>query len=112
MSPKRAHIIAVDRATRSCDKATEMARELIARHALENLGTSDLGVALLRQTLRKPMRDVREVRDPQNIICDPVKNHTLETSCWNTVMTSEQFEKIRQTMPTKRTAADGTGAAY
>ena len=31
---------------------------------------------------------VPEGRDPQNIFRDAVKNRALETSCWNTVMTS------------------------
>ena len=42
--------------------------------------------------MRNAMRDVQEGRDPQNVIRDPAKNRALETSCWNTVMTVEQFE--------------------
>jgi hypothetical protein len=59
-----------------------------------------MGVALLRQTLRKAMRDVAEGRDPQNLIRDPAKNRALETSCWNTVMTTEDFEqKVKPGIP-------------
>jgi hypothetical protein len=45
------------------------------------------------------MRAVREGREPQNLIRDPAQNQALETSCWNTVMTAEQFDQMKQTMP-------------
>jgi hypothetical protein len=57
------------------------------------------GFSLLRRTLRDAMRAVREGREPQNLIRDPEQNHALETSCWNTVMTPEQFDQIKPTMP-------------
>jgi hypothetical protein len=74
-----------------------------------------MGVALLRQTLRKAMRDVQEGRDPQNLLRDPAQNHALETSCWNTVMTPEQFEQVKQTMPAeagRRQAAPALQLTY
>jgi hypothetical protein len=71
----------------------------IAIHALENLASSDIGISLLRRTLREAMRSVREGREPQNLIRDPAQNHALETSCWNTVMTPEQFEEMKPSMP-------------
>ena len=46
------------------------------------------------------MRAVQEGCDPQNIFRDPAKNRALETSCWNTVMTVEEFEqKVKSTIP-------------
>jgi hypothetical protein len=45
------------------------------------------------------MLDVQEGREPQNLIRDPEQNRALETSCWNTVMTPEQFEQVKQTLP-------------
>jgi hypothetical protein len=88
-----------DKQRKPDDMEAQEGQRRIARHALENLGTSDMGVALLRQTLRKAMRDVQEGLDPQNLIRDPAQNHALETSCWNTVMTPEEFEQVKQTMP-------------
>src|SRR5262249_37652350 len=88
-----------DKQRKPDDMEAQEGQRRIARHALENLGTSDMGIALLRQTLRKAMRDVQEGREPQNLIRDPEQNRALETSCWNTVMTPEQFEQVQQTMP-------------
>jgi hypothetical protein len=46
------------------------------------------------------MRDVQEGREPQNLLRDPAKNRAIETSCWNTVMTVEEFEqKVKSTIP-------------
>jgi nitrite reductase/ring-hydroxylating ferredoxin subunit len=82
------------------DMEAQEGQRRIAVHALENLGTSDIGVALARQALRKAMRDVQEGRDPQNIFRDAAKNRALETSCWNTVMTAEEFEeKVKSSIP-------------
>jgi hypothetical protein len=71
----------------------------IARHALEHLAGSDAGVSLLRRALRDAMRAVQEGRDPQNLFRDPGHNHALVTSCWNTVMTPEQYEEMRASIP-------------
>jgi hypothetical protein len=88
-----------DKQRKPDDMEAQEGQRRIARHALENLGTSDMGIALLRQTLRQAMRDVQEGREPQNLIRDPDQNRALETSCWNTVMTPEQFEQVKQSMP-------------
>ena len=81
------------------DMEAQETQRRIAVHALENLGHSDIGVALLRRTLREAVRAVQSGRDPQNVIRDPQQNHALETSCWNTVMTPEQFETMKPTLP-------------
>jgi nitrite reductase/ring-hydroxylating ferredoxin subunit len=89
-----------DKQRKPDDMEAQEGQRRIARHALENLGTSDMGVALLRQILRKAMRDMQEGRDPQNLIRDVAKNRALETSCWNTVMTTEEFEeKVKPGIP-------------
>ncbi len=94
------------------DMEAQEGQRRIAVHALENLGTSDMGVALARQALRNAMRAVQEGRDPQNIFRDPAKNRALETSCWNTVMTTEEFEqKVKPGIPSgaaRRTVAGVT----
>jgi len=94
------------------DMEAQEGQRRIAVHALENLGTSDMGVALARQALRNAMRAVQEGCDPQNIFRDPAKNRALETSCWNTVMTTEEFEqKVKPGIPSgaaRRTVAGVT----
>jgi nitrite reductase/ring-hydroxylating ferredoxin subunit len=81
------------------DMEAQEGQRRIAVHALENLGQSDIGVALLRRTLREAVRAVRNGEDPQNVIRDPAKNHAIETSCWNTVMSPEEFEKTKDQLP-------------
>ena len=48
-----------DKQRKPDDMEAQEGQRRIAIHALENLGTSDIGVALLRRTLREAMRDVR-----------------------------------------------------
>jgi hypothetical protein len=53
---------------------------------------------------------VQTGQDPPNAIRDPAQNHALETSCWNTVMTPEQFEAMKHTLPVAR-GRGGSAAA-
>jgi phenylpropionate dioxygenase-like ring-hydroxylating dioxygenase large terminal subunit len=79
------------------DMEAQEGQRRIAVHAYENLGHADVGVSMLRQALRNAVRAVANGRDPQNVIRDP--SVVLETSCWNTVMTKEQFEAMKHTIP-------------
>ena len=81
------------------DMEAQEGQRRIAVHALENRGYSDLGVTMLRRALRDAVRAVKNGKDPQNCIRNPGENHALETSCWNTVMTPQQFEEFKHTMP-------------
>jgi nitrite reductase/ring-hydroxylating ferredoxin subunit len=81
------------------DMEAQEGQRRIAVHALENLAQSDIGVALLRRTLREAVRALQNGQDPQNLIRDPAQNHALQTSCWNTVMTPEQFETMKASVP-------------
>ena len=67
----------------------------ISIHARENLGQSDMGLTTLRRTYRQVLRDMRNGKEPYNIIRDEEKNHALETRCWNTVMTPDHYEERR-----------------
>jgi hypothetical protein len=89
------------------DMEAQEGQRRIAIHALENLAQSDLGVTMLRRTLREAVRAVASGEDPQNVFRDPAQNRALETSCWNTIMTADDFERMRHTLP----AARGVGAA-
>lgn len=63
----------------------------VSIHGRENLGQSDVGVAMLRKSFRQVIRDMRNGKEPSNIVRDETQNHALETSCWNTVMTESQY---------------------
>jgi hypothetical protein len=58
----------------------------IAVHALEHLGTTDIGVVWLRQMLRDQIRLVADGHDPMNIVRDAAANHQIPTNAWNTVL--------------------------
>jgi len=83
------------------DMEAQEGQRRIAIHALENRGYSDIGVTLLRRMLRESVRAVKNGKDPQNCIRHPEQNHALETSCWNTVMTPEQFEEMKHLVPAR-----------
>ena len=54
-----------DKQRKPDDMEAQEGQRRIAIHALENLVSSDIGVSLLRRTLRDAMRAVREGREPQ-----------------------------------------------
>jgi hypothetical protein len=58
----------------------------IAVHALENLATSDSGIAILRRTLREQIKRVSDGLDPMNVIRDERLNRTIPTNAWNTIL--------------------------
>jgi hypothetical protein len=64
----------------------------ISIHACENIGQSDMGLSMLRRTYRQYLRDMRNGKEPMNLIRDETQNHALETGCCNTVMTEEQYQ--------------------
>jgi nitrite reductase/ring-hydroxylating ferredoxin subunit len=82
-----------DKQRKPDDMEAQEGQRRIAVHALENRATSDLGVVLLRNLLRHAVRAVQSGKTPQNLIRDAGQNHALETSCWNTVTTSDEFEQ-------------------
>lgn len=57
-----------------------------AVHALENLATSDTGIAMLRRTLREQIKRVRDGLDPMNVIRDERLNRKIPTNAWNTIL--------------------------
>ena len=79
-----------DKQRKPDDMEAQEGQRPITIHALEHLAVGDTGVALLRNTLRKAIRDMQAGRDPLNVIRDPAKNHALETKGWNWVMTKEE----------------------
>ena len=56
-------------------------------HALENLGTSDTGIAMLRHMLREQIQRVERGLDPINVVRDEGANRRIPTNAWNTILT-------------------------
>ena len=89
----------VDKQRKPDDMEAQEGQRRVAVHALENRGRSDVGVIMLRRMLRQAVKAMEKGENPQNIIRDPNLNHALETSCWNTVMTPQQYEEIKHLVP-------------
>jgi hypothetical protein len=53
-------------------------------HALENLGTSDTGITMLRHLLREQIKRVEDGLDPMNVMRDTHANQKIPTNAWNT----------------------------
>jgi hypothetical protein len=54
-------------------------------HALENLGTSDTGITMLRH-LREQIKRVEDGLDPTNVMRDARANQKIPTSAWSTIL--------------------------
>jgi nitrite reductase/ring-hydroxylating ferredoxin subunit len=74
-----------DRQRRPDDKEAMEGQRPIAIHALEHLVSSDKGVMMLRQLLRRQLDALAAGRDPINVVRDPAQNDAIETHAWNTV---------------------------
>jgi hypothetical protein len=62
----------------------------IAVHALENLATSDTGIAMLRHILCEQIKRVSDGLDPMNVIRDERLNRTIPTNAWNTILSPSE----------------------
>jgi hypothetical protein len=54
--------------------------------ALENLGTTDTGVTMLRHLLREQIKRVEDGLDPMNVMRDARANQGIPTNAWNTIL--------------------------
>jgi hypothetical protein len=68
------------------DLEAQEGQRTIAVHALENLGTSDMGIAMLRHVLREQIRRVEQGFDPMNVMRDTGANRRIPTHAWNTIL--------------------------
>ena len=55
-------------------------------HALENLGTTDTGITMLRHLLREQIRRVEDGFDPINVMHDARADKNIPTNAWNTIL--------------------------
>jgi nitrite reductase/ring-hydroxylating ferredoxin subunit len=67
----------------------------VAVHALEHLGTTDIGVIWLRQMLREQIKRVETGHDPMNVVRDAGANHKIPTNAWNTVLSPAEARAHR-----------------
>jgi phenylpropionate dioxygenase-like ring-hydroxylating dioxygenase large terminal subunit len=72
------------------DLEAQEGQRRIAVHALENLGTSDAGIALLRHILREQIQRVERGLDPINVVRDETANQRIPTGAWNTILSSAE----------------------
>ena len=75
-----------DRQRKPDDLEAQEGQRPIAVHALENLGTSDTGITMLRRLLREQIKRVEDGLDPINVIRDPYANQKIPTNAWNTIL--------------------------
>ena len=76
------------------DLEAQEGQRAIAVHALENLGTSDMGVVMLRRLLREQIKRVEDGLDPINVVRDPAAASRIPTNAWNTVLTPAETAAI------------------
>jgi hypothetical protein len=77
-----------DRQRKPDDLEAQEGQRPIAVHALENLGKSDTGIALLRRMLREQIKRVSDGLDPMNVVREARLNRKIPTSAWNTILSA------------------------
>jgi phenylpropionate dioxygenase-like ring-hydroxylating dioxygenase large terminal subunit len=68
------------------DLEAQEGQRAIAVHALENLGTSDTGIVMLRRLLREQLKRVEDGLDPINTVRDAYLSRGIATHAWNTIL--------------------------
>jgi hypothetical protein len=64
-------------------------------HVLENLGTSDTEITMLRHLLREQIKRVEDGIDPMNVMRDALANHKIPTNAWNTILSPAEASIFR-----------------
>jgi len=67
----------------------------IAVHALENLATSDTGIAMLRRTLREQIKRMSDGLDPMNVVREARFNQEIPTNAWNTILSPAEATMLQ-----------------
>jgi nitrite reductase/ring-hydroxylating ferredoxin subunit len=76
------------------DREAQEGQRTTAVHALENLGTSDTGVVMLRRMLREQLKRLGQGLDPLNVVRDKDAARGIPTSTWNAVLTSGEAAEL------------------
>jgi hypothetical protein len=69
-----------DRQRKPDDLEAQEGQRPIAVHALENLGTSDTGITMLRHLFREQIKRVENGLDPMNVMRDASTNQKIPTN--------------------------------
>lgn len=77
------------------DLEAQEGQRAIAVHALENLGTSDTGIVMLRRILREQLKRVAQGLDPLNVLRDRDAARGIATHAWNTVLSPAEAADYR-----------------
>jgi hypothetical protein len=77
------------------DLEAQEGQRVIAVHALENLATSDTGIAMLRHTLREQIKRVGDGLYPLNVIRHERLNRTIPTNAWNTILSPTEASVLQ-----------------
>jgi phenylpropionate dioxygenase-like ring-hydroxylating dioxygenase large terminal subunit len=77
------------------DLEAQEGQRVIAVHALENLATSDTGIAMLRRTLREQIKRVSDGLDPLNVIRHERLNRTIPTNAWNAIVSPTEASMLQ-----------------
>jgi hypothetical protein len=80
-----------DRRREPNDQEAQEGQRPIAVHALEHLGKSDTGIALLRRRLREQIKRVNDGLDPMNVIREASFNQNIPTNAWNTILSAAEI---------------------
>ena len=75
-----------DRQRKPDDLEAQEGQRPIAVHALENLGTTDTGITMLRHLLREQIKRLEDGFDPINVMRDERANKNIPTNAWNTIL--------------------------
>lgn len=78
------------------DMEAQEGQRRIVRHDLENLVSSDAGLAMLRNRFRAALKAIKNGEDPPNIVRDESKNARIPTNAWNTVYTPDQLNNAAE----------------
>jgi hypothetical protein len=76
------------------DLEAQEGQRTTAVHALENLGASDTGIAMLRHLLREQLKRIEDGFDPINTVRDPAANRRIPTHAWNTILAPAEAATI------------------
>ena len=77
------------------DLEAQEGQRLIAVHALENLATSDTGIAMLRRKLREQIKRVNDGLDPLNVVREARFNQEIPTNAWNTILSPAEASMLQ-----------------
>jgi hypothetical protein len=87
-----------DRQRKPDDLVAQEGQRPIAVHMLENLGTSDTGITMLRHILREQIKRVEDGIDLMNVMRDARANQKIPTNAWNTILSPAEASTLADSL--------------